>query len=99
MRREVPLSIVPPSCAVEESLGDFVVVQRVLMMEERNVYQQALQELHTSVAAAGGGGTWGSALIQLHHASSYQQVRWSCMKGAALIDGCHLKRPSSSGVT
>ncbi|KAG1674049.1 hypothetical protein FOA52_000355 [Chlamydomonas sp. UWO 241] len=110
VRREVPIAISPPRNKVEQSLGDFVVMQRILMMEERSAYQKAMTEAGApppaspaspspaapvssaaaavvaapaaSVASAGacdGGsprvaaGGWGSALVQLHHASSYQQ--------------------------
>ncbi|GAX83860.1 hypothetical protein CEUSTIGMA_g11285.t1 [Chlamydomonas eustigma] len=81
VRREVPLSVVKSRSGPEKGLQDLIVVQRTLCLEEKGMYQKAVDTTRpnpgTDYASSTGRFTtescWSSSLSRLHHAAAYQQ--------------------------
>ncbi|GLI65123.1 hypothetical protein VaNZ11_008576 [Volvox africanus] len=87
VRKEIRVSLVPSATSLERSFSDLLVVQRILIMEETEVYKKALALAAATAAAAGGGSHCSSTttaaasdtlsgpsweLAEVHHAGVYQ---------------------------
>ncbi|KAL6761916.1 JAB1/Mov34/MPN/PAD-1 ubiquitin protease-domain-containing protein [Haematococcus lacustris] len=68
--RPIPLQVVRATTAVEQSLHDYVVVQRVLALEEKEAFTQAMAAVHTQQQQQ-------QQQLHHHHAHPFLPSGWS----------------------
>ncbi|GIL78619.1 hypothetical protein Vretimale_6220 [Volvox reticuliferus] len=84
VRKEIRVSVVPSVTSLEKSFSDFLAVQRILLMEETEVYKKALALAAATASATGGGSSVATTtatamtlsgpsleLTEVHHAGVY----------------------------
>eukprot|EP00198_Chlamydomonas_reinhardtii_P012677 XP_001702014.1 predicted protein [Chlamydomonas reinhardtii] len=75
IRKEVRLAVTPAATPLERSFSDVLVVQRMLLMEENEVYKKALASAlaaSSRSSAVGSGAFPTPELVEVHHAGVYQ---------------------------
>ncbi|KAG2441279.1 hypothetical protein HYH02_010118 [Chlamydomonas schloesseri] len=75
IRKEVRLALCAAASQLERSFSDLMVVQRMLLMEENEVYKKALASAlaaSSRSSAVGSGAFPTPELVELHHAGVYQ---------------------------